>query len=1492
MSFEIWKQENIDKGLAVDPDGPSIGAATTSGFDTWKQQNIKMGVTPPQENYSTEMVDYAYQSYRNTMGRAGGGMGFNRKLFETSGQATEWISKGATRTPRSHWENLKESYARGQENFSLDQDYFEATSSGDKAKADKLYKQWKMNQAREALDPIGTDGSLLNKMTYGAANIMPGMIEGGKQAVSWAAGGAAAALVLGQLGPQVLFPEEIVTVPAAVVAGFKFGTTYAWYKQGTGAMRLAMREKDVSDTTAAIVSGVAGVPYALIEQMQLGHLIPGMRQAASKVIKKSMTKILAVVTKKYGTTLSWEVAEEVAQEGIQIIAEDLAVLFDGQGIDISSEALKERGYRLWNTAKQSAISMALLPIPGAAVDLHAGLKGKKLVGKFEDAGYNVKQSESMAQKIDSGMTLTEAHTATVSETIVDSHNKYGGTTISQQSGRPIGKGFPVGIGAEEVIDSQAITIEQLNEFKAKYAEELAVPGRQIGTWYDEESGQTHLDVVHIAKTQQEAIELGTAQGKLAVYNLETGETIHLAKEEKTPGILPAEQKATTQIQRDEFVNEWAMSHGITEVDAQQRLDNAEVKYRKLVEKSTKKDLSYNEQLEHDFLKKNRKDIKAILERDSGPVEGKTYSKKQVMDRVHNLSDLLGYDVVNRRALMERLTGKDSLTKMVPAQREQVMAFLEREAKEQGANIEGIDTTPVGEMMTKMRERKQKPVLTRRDRRTMSIMSRMIADIKRGFSYYFLNSSRIRRVTRALDNYEDDGPFQRYIHRAVRDADARAVSNFTSVMEATADAFREMGVDAPGMMTEVKDVMLPGKEVDRAKLKQAYVDRFNSMLQIIANSADNIAEKAGNKNFQLEAMSRELQSLNDSYDKISETIETDPVLFAELLEIKKLLPGYTKVVGAFQEKPSKAAFNKIKKISDQMKVLQKKYDNKLRGELGGIIEATILKDKLTTAERIGVYALAKNEKTRNHLLSEFNEEEIVAIEQSVMGSEEEMLVANEITAYFEHGWPEFEAIAKAVGIKGLVKEENYITAFITDKDGLDTPDFLEGLTQQFGDAKHVPGEERAIARKPGARRNLELNIFVVHARAARSIERFKVMAPVAAKVGSILNHRGFKNNLNNVTYGHGSNLFTKWLQDSVRGKAAYDNSRFAPMLRWLRTSSMNYVVGFKILLAGKQGISVLTGMTVDPGMVPLVFANIAKVANPKVYAKMYAEATKKSKLLLTRDWNRDLRATYNKAQVKKLYQGKKLSPISMRMATYIDQHTTTAVWTSAYQLARGKSMNEKESIQFADGVIQDTQPMGGAVDLPTFFRGSEFEKTLTIFQNQVNQNGNILWYDILGEKRASKINYTQAGYRVMMSQVLPALLLGMISRGRPPESAGEIAKDMFSFLMSPFVFVGRLAYNIIAGDWGPNRNIAETPFTETGRLVSAVKKGDAQKITKYAARSIGAWSGGKIPLQAVTTAEGAWNLATGETEDWRELVWSKYALKSKKSEKDKPLKVRY
>ena len=911
---------------------------------------------------------------------------------------------------------------------------------------------------------------------------------------------------------------------------------------------------------------------------------------------------------------------------------------------------------------------------------------------------------------------------------------------------------------EELGNDLGVTDDQLEQLKKRPASDIVWVTREKveAARYAQEDVGDEVTTDDLAAVEEVDIAGGSIIADIGADGV-------LVLKPKEPVFIPK----ITPVPADEAVGK---QYGLAPVETSERLSKAELQYRELKNKPVS-ERTRAEQKELAFLKHNKTNIEAILKRETEPIE-KKMSKKEALALGHSIPESLGWTEEQRRDFNKKITNQSSMKNMTSAQRKQLIVALTKEAEKAGIEMDGLDTSPMDELLTKLAERKQKPALTQRDRRNMKKLRKIYYTMKSGTSFYFLHMSRIKRLSRALDNYQTDGPFMKYIYQPVKDADTKAAVNFSAIMDAALRSFEDLDIDVPTMFSEVKDI--------------------------------------------------------------------------------------------------------------------------------GI------EDKLSTAERIGVWALAQNEKTKNHLRSEFTNKEIDMIVKSVEANEKDMLVAAEIQAYFEIGWDQLKRIAEAHGISGLVKEENYITAFVKNKDDVVDTEFMSGLLQEFTQGAHVPGEQHTIERKPGAKRNLELNVFMIHARAARSIERFKVMAPVADKVGQMLKHKGLKSDLNDATYGHGARLFDKWLQDSIRGQSAYETSAIGAALRWLRTRSVHYVLGAKIITAAKQGISLFPAMGVHPGMVPLILANIAHIPFGAKFKAMHAEINAKSEMMRHRDWDRDLRQTYDQKAVKKLYAGKKLSPILMRMATWVDRHTAGAVWYSAYQLSQKHNMNEKDSVKFANGVVEDTQPMGKAVDLPAFFRGSELEKNFSIFQNQVNQNGNMLWYDTLGEAKARNISIKMLGYRLLMQQIVPALLLGMVSRGRLPEDFGEIGKDLAFYMMSPYFFVGRFLYNtFIARDWGPMSGfIWETPLTETYRFAGAAmgnkpvsyaswgatkqREWDQKRlkdVAKYGARAIGAWTGGYPPLQVVQTVEGGWNLATDNTDDFRELIWSKYALKKKGKKKD-------
>jgi len=275
---------------------------------------------------------------------------------------------------RGFIESVKESYRRGEQNVDMDIAVYEAAIEGKGNIQDVLRIRNKRAQ-KLADDPV--EGNFISELVYGAAEILPGMLGGYKSALPYAATGAVAgatgALVAGQAGPQLLTPEEAVTVPGAAViggvTGLHVGSTQYWYKQGAGAMLGNMLDKGYNPDTSKIVSQIAGVPYALIEMSQVKRLAPGLRKGAQEVLQKSIIRVFGRAAKKYGKTLTVEVLEEIAQEAVSVSAEDLAGYLSDKGQSIDKEYFKDRALRLWQTGIQATKGMALLPIPGAIVDI-------------------------------------------------------------------------------------------------------------------------------------------------------------------------------------------------------------------------------------------------------------------------------------------------------------------------------------------------------------------------------------------------------------------------------------------------------------------------------------------------------------------------------------------------------------------------------------------------------------------------------------------------------------------------------------------------------------------------------------------------------------------------------------------------------------------------------------------------------------------------------------------------------------------------------------------------------------------------------------------------------------------------------------------------------------------------------------------------------------------------------------------------------------------
>ena len=171
------------------------------------------------------------------------------------------------------------------------------------------------------------------------------------------------AFALGQAGPQVLAPEEVITVPGAMAAAFSAGSAASNLEIEAGHAYNEMLEKGISEETARKVAwGVGGVNAGL-ELLQADELLDAYKVTkASGATKTVAQKILDELLER-GIDVAKETAQEVVQEGVTITGVQAASKKDTGEYAYGFDEVKSR---LKDTAKSSALTFGLMNVPAAA----------------------------------------------------------------------------------------------------------------------------------------------------------------------------------------------------------------------------------------------------------------------------------------------------------------------------------------------------------------------------------------------------------------------------------------------------------------------------------------------------------------------------------------------------------------------------------------------------------------------------------------------------------------------------------------------------------------------------------------------------------------------------------------------------------------------------------------------------------------------------------------------------------------------------------------------------------------------------------------------------------------------------------------------------------------------------------------------------------------------------------------------------------------------
>ena len=172
---------------------------------------------------------------------------------------------------------------------------------------------------------------------------------------------------MGQMGPQVLAPEEIITVPSAFITGLKVGGAKSSMEVESGLAYLEMLENGVSEETARALATGVGLANAGLEFLQLDELVK-----AFKVLDKTgaddalRSTILRELTRR-GIDAATEAGQETLQEAVTMGGVQLGSRWDNGHWAYSAE---DMGQRLGGTFGDALLAFGLTNVPAAAHNIN------------------------------------------------------------------------------------------------------------------------------------------------------------------------------------------------------------------------------------------------------------------------------------------------------------------------------------------------------------------------------------------------------------------------------------------------------------------------------------------------------------------------------------------------------------------------------------------------------------------------------------------------------------------------------------------------------------------------------------------------------------------------------------------------------------------------------------------------------------------------------------------------------------------------------------------------------------------------------------------------------------------------------------------------------------------------------------------------------------------------------------------------------------------
>ncbi len=257
---------------------------------------------------------------------------------------------------------------------------------------------------------------------------------------------------------------------------------------------------------------------------------------------------------------------------------------------------------------------------------------------------------------------------------------------------------------------------------------------------------------------------------------------------------------------------------------------------------------------------------------------------------------------------------------------------------------------------------------------------------------------------------------------------------------------------------------------------------------------------------------------------------------------------------------------------------------------------------------------------------------------------------------------------------------------------------------------------------------------------------------------------------------------------------------------------------------------------------------------------------------------------NRSAFNKLAGNKSFGEVGVAPVRFFDKLTVRSGATAVYKRAIKDGLSEEQAISKTIGVVRRTQITGDIKDLSAMQSGGALEKLLTMFQNQPNKYYNILYQNLRGYA-IGRVGKVQLGRALLYSWVIPAIAYEEFSKG----GTASLEDNLKAVLTGPFIDIlvaGNIFSSIKSGF-----NYSASPIeTLPNEFISSMKNLNKGEILKSFSDivKIGAQVKGLPVNQPIRTYKGLQDITSGKTNDWRRLIWSKYALGVKKEKKQKKI----